>query len=100
MDIAEDIKDGGLLKRHFYATPPSKNGHKQPFSSLTDFDAVESEEEDLEYGDGADLLSGNISFPPLYMVSNRTEIESLTKRLSVSIILPSGVSARNFSSTS
>lgn len=59
---------------------------------------MEEEETNEEWtsGAGTELLLDNNSFRPLYLLSEWVEPSSMLKRVTVSIILPTGVEAQCF----
>lgn len=63
---------------------------------MTGADIEDTDAEDLEEGAGSELISGDLSFKPLFMISSWTERSTLAKRLCVAIILPSGVGSGDF----
>ena len=63
-----------------------------------DVEAHEDESEEWEpFGEGGSVVTpGNLSFKPLFTISNWTERTTLPKRLSVAIILPADISSEDF----
>lgn len=92
----DDDGDAVTLDRRCSAgeTNPAR---KRRFAAVSDGEMEESDADGLEEGAGAELTSGDLSFKPLFMISNWTERSTLAKRLSVAIILPSGIGTGDFS---
>lgn len=51
---------------------------------------------DVEDGVGTELVLGERSFRPLYLISEWNEPATMTRRISVAILLPSGVGSGDF----
>ena len=87
------------LDRRFSATEVPGSACKRRASAVFVDDDEESEEHDLENGAGAELTAGELAFKPFFMISSWDERSTLTKRLCVAIILPSGVGSGDFTIT-
>ena len=72
------------------------SAQKRRAASLFEEPKEKREEEAAEVGSGAALLSGELSFNPLYMISSWKERRTMNTRLCVAIILPYRVGASNF----
>ena len=86
-------------RRWCSASELTSSARKRRFSTMSGGEIEDSDSEDLETGAGSELISGELTFKPLYMISRWAEQFTLTKRLCVAIILPSGVGSGNFTIT-
>lgn len=95
IQVAADDDDGISLDRRCSAGDTYGSGRKRRHLASTDVDEDDSDS-GLEDGAGAELVSGDLVFKPLFIISKWVERTTLVKRLTVAVILPSGIGSGDF----
>lgn len=88
----EDDSEAEALHRRCSTEKP-QSARKRRLATV----AIEVDDDDDEPGAGGDVLLGEKAVKPLYLLSQWVEPGTMTKRLSVAIVLPSDIGQGHFS---